>query len=66
MTNLHVCIYYFSGNTFPYYMIGLAGLFIGLGEIIGENSLLYTCTCKCMPHRVYYVPVPQVEGCLVF
>ena len=23
------------GNTFPFYMIGLAGLFIGLGEIIG-------------------------------
>lgn len=25
-----------SGNTFSYYTIGLAGLFIGLGEIVGE------------------------------
>jgi hypothetical protein len=24
------------GNTFSYYTIGLAGLFIGLGEIIGK------------------------------
>lgn len=28
-----------SGNTFQYYMIGLAGLFIGLGEIFGELLL---------------------------
>jgi MFS family permease len=26
------------GNTFPYYTIGLAGLFIGLGEIIGGGT----------------------------
>lgn len=28
-----------SGNTFQFYMIGLAGLFIGLGEIFGEVLL---------------------------
>ena len=32
------------GNTFSYYTIGLAGLFIGLGEIIGkaQDSGVYT------------------------
>ena len=30
--------FHILGNTFPYYTIGLAGLFIGLGEIIGETS----------------------------
>ena len=37
----HIYMYtYFHilGNTFPYYTIGLAGLFIGLGEIIGKTS----------------------------
>ena len=28
-----------SGNTFSYYSIGLAGLFIGLGEILGKMFL---------------------------
>ena len=28
------------GNTFSYYMIGLAGLFIGVGEILGKYTTL--------------------------
>ena len=30
-----------AGNTFSYYMIGLAGLFIGLGEIVGK--MVHVC-----------------------
>ena len=48
--------FHILGNTFPYYTIGLAGLFIGLGEIIGETSYdtyMYTYTSNGTMHYMY-------------
>ena len=38
---------YFIGHTFPFYTIGLAGLFIGLGEIFGKLKLTSLHCCHC-------------------